>query len=56
MDARSQALEFITTTWKHFITKSPLYIWEQKLKLANVTLKIWAKNSYKQLDQEEKEL
>jgi hypothetical protein len=42
---RSELIQSIAQIWNQWITGSPNYIWEQKLKLVKGHLKIWAKNS-----------
>jgi hypothetical protein len=42
---RSEFLHSISQIWNQWITGSPNYIWEQKLKLVKGLLKDWAKNS-----------
>jgi hypothetical protein len=45
MDGSSDFLPSISQVWNQWIIGSPIYIWEQKLKLVKGLLKTWAKTS-----------
>jgi hypothetical protein len=42
---RPEIIQSISQVWNQWITGSPNFIWEQKLKLVNDLLKSWAKNN-----------
>jgi hypothetical protein len=51
---RLELIQSISQLWNQWITSSPNYIWEQKLKLVKDLLKSWAKNSSQSKEKDKK--
>eukprot|EP00253_Pinus_taeda_P004132 PITA_04132 len=48
--------EIVLSTWSQHVEGSPRFIWESKLKRTKQAIKEWAKTSYKEPEEEKKEL
>jgi hypothetical protein len=51
---RPELIQSISKIWNQWITGSPNYIWEQKLKLVKDLLKSWAKNNSQSKEKDKK--
>lgn len=51
-----EARNILEHTWRQHVKGSPMHIWETKVKNVHNALKIWVKNSYKELEHSKQEL